>query len=391
MRNLEYKGYAAGGEGPDHVYYNATINNPSSATNLIPAVISESRSQPVLENPGAYNLAITRFKVPTNNIPLFIWPDQPGRSESTPLTVTITFNGQTFQQALDPAQGNILSTGDFPFFVFTINQLLNSLNSAISFAFTRLIAYCVGEGIDYAGTHAPFLAWNPSSSLFTFYAENTVNSTGPAWSLTQSAATVAEGATLTFSSGLFRFFATLPAYTQPSQSVQDPGDVTLIVGPRANAIAFTSQVDADWGGLSGEPYSVWAMEQERSSSWYWTQFETLVFIAGNLPINDEFVPSVSFTQSGSGQSAGNSSLAIITDFEPDKSDGADYAPLQYFPQGPYRLVDMNGSAFGSNQPLCNFNVRIFWQDRAGILRPVYISPGSYASIKFAFIRKGLSS
>ena len=60
------------------------------------------------------------------------------------------------------------------------------------------------------------------------------------------------------------------------------------------------------------------------------------------------------------------------------------ANLQYYAQGPYRLVDLN-----SNIPLNKFDVQIFWSDQRNNLYPLYISYGQEVSIKFLFVKKSV--
>lgn len=59
----------------DHVYYNATFTNQSFSPNgtdePIAAMYQEVRSDPLISIPEDWYISVIRFKIPTNNIPLF--------------------------------------------------------------------------------------------------------------------------------------------------------------------------------------------------------------------------------------------------------------------------------------------------------------------------------
>lgn len=123
------------------------------------------------------------------------------------------------------------------------------------------------------------------------------------------------------------------------------------------------------------------LEQEYNTLAYWNSFRNLVFVTGSIPVASEYVPTSVFgPNSGSGI---NNSRQILTDFEPLLQYAGDSRTnLQYYPQGPYRLVNLE-----TNIPLRRFDVQIFWQDNNNVLRPVYLSRGTEATIKFLFLKK----
>lgn len=74
----------------DHVYYNLTLNNPTSSNAL--ANFKENRSTTIIENPSEYTLSVVRFSLSKINLPIFFMNIFPKYSSSTlPWSSTATF------------------------------------------------------------------------------------------------------------------------------------------------------------------------------------------------------------------------------------------------------------------------------------------------------------
>lgn len=117
-------------------------------------------------------------------------------------------------------------------------------------------------------------------------------------------------------------------------------------------------------------------KQDYSSLSTWPSIVDLVITSGSLPIVKEWIQTN--TQSGEPIFS-----ATLTDFQPLLNEAGDgRSILEYYPQGPYRLINMD-----SKQPLRRFNFRVFWKDKQGRLFPVYIPYRQELSIKFLFLKK----
>jgi hypothetical protein len=110
----------------------------------------------------------------------------------------------------------------------------------------------------------------------------------------------------------------------------------------------------------------------------WSDFKQLVFTSGTIPS----VPEYSESQDSS------SALAfqpIVTDYEPLFSlPGDSRSVLQFFPSGPYRLLDLNGTT-----SLRKIDIQVYWKDDRGVLRPILLQQGKTATIKLLFIHRGV--
>jgi hypothetical protein len=380
-------------DGDDHLYYNSRVSVPVQQTYYSTVEFNDSRTEPFLENPSEYYMSVVRFKIPTNNIPLFVF--QPGAYQ-----VQLQYNGASFTDTLLAQDGGIYTTGPFAYSVYEYWNFIMCVNASIARAFTALRAANLG----FPATHAPFVSRNNSAAssnagagqaIFSLYAE----AIAAAWSPSLSAGSaVGTGALLLFNPQLYPFFNTMPseAVTANGTSTNSIFWEQIVIGPNngqaPNIVAIQNDPNSTngvggnnpWGGTY--PYNALQTTQETTSTWYWSRFQSLVFVSGSLPISTEFVPQSTAPGTGntSTQSSSNSTLAVITDFEPDKTSAIDRAPLQYYPNGPYRLIDMKGSSAQRS-----LSIQVFWQDSDANLSPVYMNPGDYASIKLMFRRKRL--
>ncbi len=117
------------------------------------------------------------------------------------------------------------------------------------------------------------------------------------------------------------------------------------------------------------------MEQEFPTLFLWNDLESIVVTAIGLPVRGEYLPPIN------GQ---NNQIPILTDFQPLITAGPEVrSNIQYFPSGPYRLIDME-----SNVPLKSLGIQLYWTNHNNDLFPIYLSPGRNASIKLLFQRKG---
>jgi hypothetical protein len=76
----------------DHRWYSFSIVNSTDAKTPLPAQIFENRQLPLLSSPGDYRAALVQFRLPTQDIPLMIWPNNSFAHGSVPDT-SIVFQG----------------------------------------------------------------------------------------------------------------------------------------------------------------------------------------------------------------------------------------------------------------------------------------------------------
>ena len=88
------------------VYYNATLTNELQTTyNTIPASFNQVLDQELISDPKFYDLAITRFNISSQCIPMWICPIQINQPDInlTPYAVQLSYTSPT---------NNTIATGD---------------------------------------------------------------------------------------------------------------------------------------------------------------------------------------------------------------------------------------------------------------------------------------
>jgi hypothetical protein len=153
----------------------------------------------------------------------------------------------------------------------------------------------------------------------------------------------------------------------------------IVIGvPSATSFVINLPFAVTGAGTAGtvkEQCPYYQITQEYNTLYLWNSFKDLVFISNSMPIVNEYIKSTT---------AGLVNFQpIVTDFEPLLAAAGDArSTLQYFPQGPYRLINMNGTI-----PLKRIDVQVFWKDSEDNLYPILIPKGQPLTIKFLFIKK----
>lgn len=123
---------------------------------------------------------------------------------------------------------------------------------------------------------------------------------------------------------------------------------------------------------------------EYSSLSAWSDIESIVIQTGTLPIRYEIfappqsdIPSIASSTSGS-----QVPRPVLTDLDLIKSEnGFDRSPVQYIPNGPYRMIDM----FARDE-LKRIDSFIQYKHKDLTFTDLILLPGDYFAIKYLFIR-----
>lgn len=355
----------------ENIYYNVIINNPmvknlndiSGNNTSMRAEFIENRVQSILDNPSDYFLSIIRFEIPGANIPLFVMPHiinplNPLDVNFTPLQFTFTYNNVSFTRNLIyisnqpinvPISPTQFISDDNPYYyVYTYQHMIDMMNTTLLNCFNDLkIAFPLAPP-----SEAPYFIYNAETQLISL--------------ITQYNYSIPNSISIGFNQNMGRFL-------RGFNFILINGLPTFIIENTQN------NAYAKPGGtipLPSFPPDYLETKQEFNTLQYWNSFKNIVFITGTIPVQAEYIPQLN------GQGS-NNFRPILTDFEPLLSEAGDArSVIQYFPQGPYRLVNMQ-----SCTPLNKFDVSIYWQDQENNLYPIFISPGQSLSIKFLFTRK----
>lgn len=360
----------------DNIYYNIQLTNDNvngSINGELPqARFYAEQTLPILDNPSEYYLTIARFSISGTLIPLMFFKVQEGQPNPDlgVYSVTLRYNasGNDYQEftiyipyntALPIPPAPIPTQAKVPYyFIYTYQQMIIILNNAFAAAMTALLA---GEGLLPGSIEPPYFVYDAS--------QNEVDLIVPYDIITNNISIFFNVPTLNLFVSFTGFFR---GVTQPNGTVFE-----LDLWENDNGYAKPG------GTIPAPPanpdYLIYHPEFVDFNPW--SVLNSLVFTTTSLPIHGEVQPSN--TNIESTQSGQTSFRQILQDFQPDLTEpGTSTTRLNYFPQGPYRLVDLT-----STSPLRRIDLQVFWSDKDNNLYPVLITFGEYVSVKLLFIRK----
>lgn len=316
-----------------HIYYNLDIK-PTANNNI--AIFSENRVLPIVEKPEDYELAIVRFRIPSQYVPIFLWRDG--------FFVTITYAGVDFTTELLWTPNS--PAGDFDWYgraVWHYQDFIDSINDGLKTSFDNFVAGTAG----FVGkpTLPPFMSFNPTSERFSIYAPIEYNS---------SAVNPVE---VWFSVSLYEFFPSLQSIYGPINTVKQ------------NQIIIKSKYGLNEEIINSANY--YEMQEETSTLNLWWDINSLVFETGSIPVVSENL---------SGQT--NKTLKIITDFliPPNSFNLSAYT---FEPNGPLRYMSLQTS-----QPLTRIDLKIYWRSKQGENYELRIPENDSVSMKLHFKQLG---
>lgn len=364
--------------GPNHVYYNIIINHdPNFGNAPSPAIYNSTQTQKILDKSDDWHVAVIRFTIPGQEIPIFICPIQEGILQAdrnlTPFSVTLRFSGTDFFQNLiyvpdnnqtpppPPSQNNGKQSITPYYYIFTYQHFIDITNKALSDAFSALkTAFPLAPQ-----TEAPYFIYNSTTQLISLVVETSYAGITPI--------------EIYINANLLTFYEAIEVFFLGYNQVNGK-DFRFVIKDNINNTYFKQLPNV--APPATPAYFIFT--QEYNTITYWNGFRNIVFIATVLPIQSEYVPQKN--NQGS-QTGATSTLAILTDFEPLLEFGGETRSIfQFYVQGQYRWVDLL-----SSQPLKQFSLSIFWQDIDQNLYPLTIPINESATIKLLFERKKLEN
>ena len=326
-------------EDGDHIYYNVNIKNTPKNKGL--AVFDDNRVEPIITNPNLYDIAVVRFSVPSQNIPIFIW-----RGDEDPLFISLEYKDITYSTQLewfDNSPSDRLEW--YGKAVWNYNDFVNSINIAFKNCYDNLKITEPTAPF----TFSPKMTFNPHTELCSIYVE-------PSYS---SEITTTSGIKIYFNEGLSNFFPAFQNYGN------DDFSVSSII--KKDQILFIPNI-TNLPTINGISYIV--AEEEYSTLFLWNDFKTLLFET-DCPV---------ITESQGAQK--NDIRRVLTDFEPLEQIN-DRSSIQYFPQGLPRFYDLV-----SSYPLSRISIRVFWETKGGKIFPIRLNKSDILTVKLYFKRKG---
>lgn len=310
---------------PDNIYYNIEVRNKEGTFDQLK--YSENRTIPILNKADDYELAVVRFNLPAQLIPIFIWPG------NNTFFITLEYNNTVITKYLQfiPNSSGSDFYGDT---IWEYQELITIMNKALTDAFTDLQTAEPTIPIN----ESPFITLNQDTRLCILYTHT--NFFG---SLIK----------LNFSNNLYtRFFNSFWAHYIP---VTD---------------TFEIQLQTDQGEETINGISYFLTKQSFSTLALWSDIKSIIFQTFKIPVQTELE-----------QGQGNVTRLVITDFNVG-SDINDRTNIQYFPQGPLRYYDLQ-----SNKELREIDLFVNWEDKKGKTYPLYIQDNEVFTMKIKFTKK----
>ena len=163
-----------------HIYYNINIVNTTNVP--IPATFNEARTDSIVDIPEDYNLAIVRFSVPMQAVPIFYMPIIPYPNTNPNLSsfaVGLSYGGFTFSQKLIYVPRNISPVPPTPtalnpnwpitpyYGVYSYQQLLDMINTAYATLFSALKTAIPSA----PPTEPQYFTYDPTTELITLWTQ----------------------------------------------------------------------------------------------------------------------------------------------------------------------------------------------------------------------------
>ncbi len=366
-----------------HVYYNVSIRNTGQTESV--ASYSETLTMPLIDKCSDYFMAVARFNIPTNNIPLMIFPVQPYPNtdpNKSIYSVTLSYNGVDSQAWLIWTPERVSTTAlakrstltdvaphQEPteyYYMFSYQHFLDILNKALSDALAGLTGAP-------AGAVAPFVTYNPSTHLMTvtcqsnFYDCNTANPIK-----------------LFFNSELHTLLDNMQFLDYGLNNALGKDHQLVVQNCGNNVVGAPTAVYAP---LVNIPDAYYQMTQEYPNLVDFNSFSGIVIKTGNIPVRTESVPLPQ--KFGSTFNAYNGIAhyePIVTDFDATTDLGFEnMSAITYVPLGEYRMVDLM-----SDQELKSLSFSIYWKDQYGNLYPLLVARNSVISMKILFRHKAFN-
>ena len=349
----------------DKTYYNVSLKYEENSSGLTLARFQEERTQPILYNPSEYYLTIDRFSIPAREIPIFIMDiiDNQANPNLTPYLVTFRYLGVDYQanviyvpenNVTAPASAIPTQVNSPYYYVYSYQHMIKMFNTAIATAWGLVKAAVPAAPT----TVTPYLLFDSETKLVSLVTEF-VYADPSAFEiyLNEKLLVLLEGFYgkrwgKNLASGRdFSFLIDsddLNAYALPGVAIPAPPATPVYLRNFQEYITITAI----------------------------SSFATLQFTTASLPISFEYTQ----TRNNVGSS---DFKPILTDFELDINNPGDQrGVLNFFPQGPYRLLNMLG-----NVPLTKIDFQVWWVDKELNTFPLYLTYNSLLTVKMFFTKK----
>jgi len=291
-------------------------------------------TQAILDRPEDWQIAVDRFHLSINSIPIFIFDPS-----TNFYTIELTY--QTFTSGVTPIlfeQTNftIDTTNPQYYWVYSFDHMIHMINNALRVATAALNA---AAGITAA---QPFVSMTYSDHLLMINASAIYN------------IDITPHINFYMNRNLFSFFVGFPVFVLPVPSFNR--DYQMVIRPILGT--------ANYGSITNTGSETAAR---------WNVCRGVVLITTVIPCEPELMPSKL-------NATLNNYDTILGNFETIYTN-SNIKPLevQYIQTGEYKWIDLNGT-----NPLCKFDVTARWYDSRNNQYNLFMSRYNTMSLRFVF-------
>lgn len=374
---------------PDTVYFNMRITGDSSNIPSIASYQTLSQTNPVINDPSKYYIAVTDFSCPGESIPLTIARVIPNQNEPNKMQAKIAFSvmgagGAKYEQNLTfipstnipaPVQNRPYQIITPYYFVYSYQSIITSLNNALIRAYNALAA-AVG---DFAGLDYPYFYISYDQDFPKIHLMVPEDVLTEMWngrevkiSINSYLVNYLGGFDYSYNENgdqrLLDFVFNIPAYNNGvAPNLNNTG---YLYYPTISNTLGQPDVTGTWFKFTQQNY---LLPQ-------WNCLSKIIIYTQSLPIRNQQVTS---KQTDSPDVLNK--YPILFSFTPDyetSSQARNY--IYYTPRENYTLTELL-----SNTPLTRLDAYVAWVDHNGEVFPLYLNPFQSCNIQLGFFKKEL--
>lgn len=330
----------------NHLYYNIVIPHRPSEL-YTQAIYKKNNTEPILQVPHHYQLAITRFSIGTGNIPILIAEPVSIGSNDLVYTFSLEYGGNVSTQNVIYEDIPAVGFNPFKYFIYTYSRFLKAVNECLNTAFTNLPIVPIGSS-------APFITFDPITKLFTIIA--------PTAYYDDTLTTPIKIYMNTKSESLF------PSW--------DCENFLCTNGFNQNQdLAYRIRFYDKGNNITGSDFTI---VQDYEMLTRWNSFKSIQ-ITSNLPIQNEFIQN----DYNNTDSTKTTSQNILKDYIILYQEGSSVARTTVdYTTKELEYIDMKGV-----DALRNIEINIYWVDQNGKQYPLYLTNNETCLIKLLFKNK----
>jgi hypothetical protein len=352
---------------PNQIFLNLAAANTSPQTQ-IGCEFKDERTRDVIQDTGAYNVALVNFSLPSSSIGLQKWANDGTRT----VTLKHTASGDVFTSEilwvdmkagtpdvsglpsgeLEPPPGGELELGSgsgagASGWVYSASEIIQATNKALAEALNLLLV--VHSGPEFA--NAPEIVIESGKCVLYFPLD-----------MFGAAGLFVSAATERLYSGVTATLLEVPL-SQSNTAEQLATQYKYMINPTASNTVVLSTIDF-----------IRSEQQKPTVSSWWTPRQLLVGIHG-ISVGGELMPA--------GDTGGNAE-SLLTNFHVDGSAVLSGGALIFYQQGPHRWYEL-----GDSTGVRSTSARVYLETPDGDREPLQLAYGETATIRLLFRRSEL--